>query len=103
MAETNAKRQVRPNRSLRRVPQRTCVACGEAKTKRELVRVVHTPSGHIEVDPTGKKAGRGAYLCAKKACWDLGLKKRALDRTLKTTISPEDIARLQAHAETLLQ
>jgi uncharacterized protein len=103
MAETSAKRQARPGRPLRRAPQRTCVACGESNAKRELVRVVHTPSGHVEVDPTGKKAGRGAYLCAKKACWALGLKKHALDRALKTTVSPEDIVQLQAHAETLLQ
>jgi uncharacterized protein len=103
MAETSAKRQARSGRPLRRVPQRTCVACGESKAKRELVRVVHTPSGHVEVDLTGKKAGRGAYLCTKKACWDLGLKKRALDRALKTTIGAEDTAQLQAHAETLQQ
>jgi uncharacterized protein len=103
MAETGAKSQARHGRPLRRAPQRTCVACGEAKAKRELVRVVHTPSGHVEVDTTGKKAGRGAYLCAKKACWDLGLKKRALDRALKTTISADDTAQLQAYAQTLQQ
>ena len=71
--------------------------------KRDLVRVVHTASGHVEVDATGKKAGRGAYLCAKKACWDLGLKKHALERALKTTVSAGDMLALQGYAETLTQ
>jgi uncharacterized protein len=103
MAETSTTRQARPGHPVRRVPQRTCVACGEAKAKRDLVRVVHTASGHVEVDATGKKAGRGAYLCAKKTCWDLGLKKHALDRALKTTINAGDLIALQAYAEALAQ
>ncbi len=80
---------------------RTCVACQQEKAKRELIRLVHTPSGNIEVDPTGKKAGRGAYLCARRACWQLGLKKGALERALKTTISLENRGLLEAFAATL--
>jgi len=98
MAESNAGHKAKAGRPLRRLPVRTCVACQEAKTKRELLRVVHTPAGTVEVDSTGKKAGRGAYLCPKKNCWELGLKKHALQRALKTEISPENLAALQAFA-----
>jgi uncharacterized protein len=63
--------------------------------------VVHTPAGAVEIDLTGKKAGRGAYLCAKKSCWQLGLKKHALERALKTSISPENLAVLEAYVDTL--
>jgi hypothetical protein len=65
------------------------------------VRVVRTPEGHVEVDPTGKKSGRGAYLCARRSCWDLGLNKGHLEHVLKTTISPEDRAGLEAFVATL--
>lgn len=101
MAETNIVSKAKPGRPLRRVPVRTCVACQEAKPKRELIRVVHTPAGTVEVDPTGKKAGRGAYLCSKRSCWQLGLKKHALERALKITISAENLAQLEAFAATL--
>ena len=101
MAETSASHKTKPGRPLRRVPLRTCVACQESKPKRELVRVVHTPAGTVEVNPTGKKAGRGAYLCAKKSCWQLGLKKHALERALKTTISPDNLTALESYAATL--
>ena len=80
---------------------RTCVACQQEKAKRELVRVVHTPAGAVEIDLTGKKAGRGAYLCATKSCWQLGLKKHALERALKTSISPENLTVLEAYVDTL--
>ncbi len=48
---------------VRKIPQRMCVGCREMKNKRDLIRVVRTPEGNIEIDPTGKKSGRGAYLC----------------------------------------
>jgi len=101
MAEITPKHKVKPGRTLRRLPVRTCVACQEEKTKRELIRIVHTPAGPVEVDATGKKAGRGAYLCPKKSCWQLGLKKGALERALKTSISPDNRAALESYAETL--
>jgi predicted RNA-binding protein YlxR (DUF448 family) len=101
MAEIAASAKTKPGRPLRRAPVRTCVACQEAKTKRELIRVVHTPAGIVEVDPTGKKAGRGAYMCPKKSCWQLGLKKNALERALKTSISPQNRAVLEEYAATL--
>jgi predicted RNA-binding protein YlxR (DUF448 family) len=83
------------------VPQRTCVGCGSTTNKRELVRVVRTPEGSVEADPTGKKAGRGAYVHHDPACWSLALKKGKLAHSLKTKITPADIATLEAYAGTV--
>lgn len=85
----------------RRVPQRTCAACRQLRPKRELLRIVRTPEGHVELDPTGKKSGRGTYLCARRSCWDLGLKKGRLEQALSVPLSPEDRAALEAYRETL--
>ncbi len=60
-----------------------------------MVRVVRTLTGEVEVDPTGKKAGRGAYLCRSRACWELAIRKRSLEHALKATISPESKSALQ--------
>lgn len=68
---------------------RKCVACQEMMPKRELIRVVRTPQDEIQIDLTGKKSGRGAYLCGKVACFKLAKKSRALDRALKSQVSPE--------------
>jgi len=73
------------------VPQRTCIACRRADAKRGLIRLVRTPEGRVEVDPTGKRNGRGAYLCHDPACWDAALKRRALERALRTDpIAPDN-------------
>ncbi len=80
------------------IPQRTCVACRDTSAKRQLVRVVRQPNGTVQLDPTGKANGRGAYVCARRACWDKALKQGLLDRALKTRLSPEDQALLAAHA-----
>ena len=85
----------------RHVPERTCVACRQVRPKRELIRIVRTPAGHVELDPTGKKSGRGAYLCAKRSCWEPALRKGILERELETTLLPEDRAALEAYIETL--
>jgi predicted RNA-binding protein YlxR (DUF448 family) len=65
------------------------------------VRIVRTPAGSVEVDPTGKKNGRGAYLHADPACWDLALKRKALQHALKTEIGAADRAALDAFRATL--
>ena len=61
---------------------------------------MRTPEGHVEVDPTGKKAGRGAYLCSQTSCWELALKKDRLSVALKVKVSPEDAGQLRAFAAT---
>ena len=81
----------------RHVPERTCIACRVLQPKRAMVRIVRTGSGGVLVDPTGKAAGRGAYLCQQAACWELALRKQALARALKTTISAADEAALRVY------
>jgi len=65
------------------VPQRTCIACRRTDAKRGLIRLVRTLDGRVEVDSTGKRNGRGAYLCHNPACWDAAIKRRALERALR--------------------
>jgi hypothetical protein len=83
------------------VPQRTCVACRRTSAKRELVRIVRTPEGSVEVDPTGKRSGRGAYLCPTPDCWRLAVQKGRLDRALKTSVSARDKEALLQYAQSL--
>lgn len=97
MAKVAKKQPKRP----KHIPQRTCVACHETKSKRELLRVVRTPDGHVLLDATGKKAGRGAYLCARLSCWELAVKKKRLEQEFEVTISDEDRSRLYAFIATL--
>jgi predicted RNA-binding protein YlxR (DUF448 family) len=84
----------------RRVPQRTCVGCGSVTAKRELIRIVRGLDGVVRPDPTGKAAGRGAYLHADRSCWEAGLKKK-LERSLNVAISPEGREALVAYAQGL--
>ncbi len=73
----------------KKIPQRTCMACQEKKDKRELVRIVRSPEGDISVDMTGKKPGRGAYICPNLECLNKVIKSKRLERSLETTISQE--------------
>lgn len=81
------------------VPQRTCVGCRVVNAKRQLVRVVRTPAGRVEVDPSGKAAGRGAYLHERRTCWAQALDRKTLDQALKLTIADADRAALRALGE----
>lgn len=72
----------------RKIPQRMCVGCQEMKNKKELLRVVRTPEGDIMIDSTGKKAGRGAYICASEPCFSKAYKEKRLERALKHEIVP---------------
>ncbi|QNK54800.1 RNase P modulator RnpM [Paenibacillus sp. PAMC21692] len=73
----------------RKVPLRKCVACQEMMPKKELIRIVRAPSGEVAIDLTGKKAGRGAYLCGKVSCFKLAKKTKALDRALKQSVGDD--------------
>lgn len=75
-------------------PVRRCVGCNAQKTKRELVRVVRSPQGEISLDLTGKKAGRGAYLCASAACLAKARKAKRLERAFAAPVPEEVYARL---------
>ena len=83
----------------RRVPQRTCVGCRTVLPTRQLVRLVRTAQGTVEVDPTGKAQGRGAYLHNRRSCWRAALAGQALDQALKVTLTEAERARLRAHGE----
>jgi uncharacterized protein len=84
---------------VKHVPQRTCVGCREVLPKRNMVRLVRTSNG-VQIDPTGKLAGRGAYLHDRRECWELGL-KGALGHALKLTLTAADRARLEEFMNTL--
>jgi uncharacterized protein len=80
------------------IPKRTCVVCRETGAKRTLTRVVRTPEGTIDVDPTGRMNGRGAYLCDKSTCWDRASTTPILARALKAEVTPEVQQRLKEYA-----
>ncbi|HEY7030833.1 MAG TPA: YlxR family protein [Thermomicrobiales bacterium] len=103
MATANASAKPRGKKGPRpkHVPQRMCVSCRERSAKRTLVRIVRTPEGTVEIDPTGKRNGRGAYLCDDPACWERALRTGALANALKTTIDPETVEMLRGYAATL--
>lgn len=73
----------------KKIPLRKCVGCKEQKAKNELIRVVKDKDGLVELDLTGKKNGRGAYICSNKLCLEQAYKTRALNRSLSTNISEE--------------
>ncbi|MFZ5649555.1 MAG: RNase P modulator RnpM [Bacillota bacterium] len=74
---------------VRKIPQRMCVGCQEMKPKKELIRVVRTPQDTIEIDSTGKKSGRGAYVCPRVECLQRAGKERRLEKALQRQISKE--------------
>ena len=79
----------------KKIPMRMCVGCREMKPKKELLRVVRTPEEEILIDFTGKKSGRGAYVCPEDACLNRAVKQRQLERALERAISPEVFEQLR--------
>lgn len=73
----------------RKVPLRKCVACQEMITKKQLIRIVKTPEGEILFDPSGKKSGRGAYLCGSASCIQIAKKNHSLEKALKHSVPLE--------------
>jgi hypothetical protein len=85
----------------RLLPQRSCVGCRQVRDKRQLIRLVRLGNGEVEVDVTGKKSGRGAYLCPRPNCWQEGLKKDRLGRALHTSLTKEKRQRLLEYGQSL--
>lgn len=81
------------------IPLRMCTGCRERKPKKELVRVVRSPEGDISVDLTGRRPGRGAYICPDPKCLAKAKKHRLLEKALDTGISEEIYARLLEEIE----
>ena len=73
----------------KRIPTRQCMGCREKKKKRELVRVVRSPEGEVSIDPTGRKPGRGAYICDNIQCLEKLIKSKRLEKIFDTKISDE--------------
>ena len=73
----------------KKIPMRTCIGCGTEKPKKELVRVVRDPEGQLSVDLTGKKNGRGAYICHDTGCLKKAKKGRRLEKTFSMQIPDE--------------
>jgi predicted RNA-binding protein YlxR (DUF448 family) len=88
---------------MKKIPQRTCIGCGMKKDKKELVRIVRTPEGTLQLDLTGRMNGRGAYVCRDAACLDKALKRKALQRSLKEEISEDVILKLKEEFKQLDQ
>lgn len=84
----------------KRVSQRICIACRQPGEKRDLIRLVRTENG-VEIDLTGKKPGRGAYLDPVQSCWQKALTTRRIDQALRTQVSVENQQELLAFIETL--
>ena len=74
----------------KKIPMRKCLGCNEMKPKKELIRAVKSPEGEVSLDLTGKKSGRGAYICPRKDCFNKARKAKRLDRALEVAI-PEDV------------
>lgn len=80
---------------LKKIPQRMCVGCHEMKPKKELIRIVRTPQESVELDPTGKRSGRGAYICPQKECLQKAIKGKRLEKALEKPISKEMLDTLE--------
>ena len=80
------------------IPQRTCIACRKTSAKRELVRLVRAGDGSVEIDITGKRSGRGAYLCSALECWNAVLNSGKLEYALNVRIKPENKDNLANYA-----
>mgnify|MGYP003461883544 FL=1 len=74
---------------LKKIPLRMCLGCNEMKPKNELIRVVKDPEGNISLDFTGKKNGRGAYICRSKACLEKAIKSKRIERSFSVAIPNE--------------
>lgn len=86
-----------------KIPMRQCTGCREMKSKKEMIRVLKTVEDEIVLDATGKKNGRGAYLCFSRECLEKAIKSRGLERSLKASIPEEVYENLKKEFETIEQ
>ncbi len=87
--------------SVRKIPMRKCVGCGEMKSKKEMIRVLKTTEDQVILDATGRKNGRGAYLCFNKECLKKAVKNKGLERSLKMEIPQTIYENLEKEFEEL--
>lgn len=79
----------------KKIPMRRCVGCGESKSKRELIRIIRTPEEEIAIDTTGRKNGRGAYICPEAECLRKARRSKGLERSLKEPVPAEIYEKLE--------
>ena len=87
--------------SNRKIPMRKCVGCGEMKSKKEMMRVLKTTENDFELDTTGKKNGRGAYLCFSKECFEKAVKGKGLEKSFKQSIPKDVYEKLEKEMDSL--
>ena len=87
--------------STKKIPLRQCIGCGEMKSKKEMIRVLKTAEDEIVLDATGRKNGRGAYLCPSMDCFKKAVKNKGLERSFKTAIPTEVYETLEKEMEQL--
>ena len=85
--------------SVKKIPLRQCIGCGEMKSKKEMIRVIKTAEGEILLDATGRQNGRGAYLCPSMECFKKAVKGRGLERSFKMAIPREVYETLEKEME----
>ena len=85
----------------KKIPVRQCVGCGEMKNKKDMVRILRTTENEIVLDATGRKNGRGAYLCFSKECLQKAIKNKGLERSLKMQIPQEVYENLERELDTI--
>ena len=83
----------------RKIPMRKCIGCQEMKNKKEMIRVIRTPEEELGIDTTGRKNGRGAYLCFSAECFAKARKSKGLERSLKMSIPAEVYENLEKEIE----
>ena len=86
---------------VKKIPLRQCIGCGEMKSKKEMIRVLRTAEGEILIDATGRKNGRGAYLCPSCECLKKAVKSKGLDRSFKMAVPREVYEALEKEMEEL--
>ncbi|MBQ9886496.1 MAG: YlxR family protein [Lachnospiraceae bacterium] len=85
----------------RKIPQRMCIGCGQMKDKRDMLRIIKTSEDEILIDATGKKNGRGAYICFSQDCLSKAVKNKGLERSLKKAIPSEVYDSLRKELESI--
>ena len=86
---------------VKKIPLRQCIGCGEMKSKKEMLRVIKTPEDAIMIDATGRKNGRGAYICQNVDCFRKAIKNKGLERSLKMGIPEEVYEQLTKEMESI--
>lgn len=89
--------------AVRKIPMRQCIGCGGMKSKREMIRILRTTENEIVLDATGRKNGRGAYLCGNTDCLRKAVRSKGLERALKTAIPAEVYESLEKEIEKLAE